>query len=442
MHPRAVVEAGSAADVRQTVRFARDNDLHLLARNGRHSFGGYSTAEGAVVVDVSRLDRVSVTDGKARLGAGATLLPTYRALWPRRAAIPGGTCPTVGVTGLATVGGIGYLTRLHGLTCDSLVSAEIVTADGRLLRASEDENADLFWALRGAGAGSFGVITSLAFRLVSVDVPFTSVAYDFPWRDAGKVLAVWQDWVYSAPRRLASDVVLLTTGGGTPSITLEVVYGGSPRALDPLLRELLDSIGVRPSHTERSTGPWVSIPADEYCKGLRPQECRDAEISRSGKLPRLALYAKSDVAAGPWPPEGFAVLIERMEKRQRDRTLTPPDFDATNDVGKVIIEACDGAVNDLAPDATAFVHRGTTRFVSQYQARWRGDGFAANLAWADGLYEAIAPYRSGMAYQGYIDTNLPDWQQAYYGANLPRLRQVKSRYDPDDFFRFARSIPT
>jgi FAD/FMN-containing dehydrogenase len=107
----------------------------------------------------------------------------------------------------------------------------------------------------------------------------------------------------------------------------------------------------------------------------------------------------------------------------------------------VIIEACDGAVNDLPADATAFVHRGTTRFVSQYQARWRGDGQEANLEWADGLYEAIAPYRSGMAYQGYIDTDLAGWQHAYYGENLPRLRRVKSKYDPDDFFRFARSIP-
>jgi hypothetical protein len=234
---------------------------------------------------------------------------------------------------------------------------------------------------------------------------------------------------------------LLTSGDTTPSVTVEVVYGGSPSRLEPLVQELLSSIGVAALHTTKSTSGWVTIPADEYCKGLRPQECRDAEISRSGKLPRLALYAKSDVASRPWPREGFGTLIEWMEKRQRDRTLTPSDFDATYDVGKAIIEACDGAVNDLAPDATAFVHRGTTRFVSQYQARWRGDRFAANLAWADGLYEAIAPFRSGMAYQGYIDTDLPNWQEAYYGANLPRLRQVKSKYDPDDFFRFPRSIP-
>jgi FAD/FMN-containing dehydrogenase len=113
-------------------------------------------------------------------------------------------------------------------------------------------------------------------------------------------------------------------------------------------------------------------------------------------------------------------------------------------VGKVILEACDGAVNDVPEDATAYVHR-AGRFFSQYQARWRAGApeatVSANLAWANGLYSAIAPYRSGFAYQDYIDPELPDWEHAYYGANLPRLRNIKSRYDPDNFFSFARSIP-
>lgn len=444
-HPRAIVEVAGVDDVRKVVRFARDHDLRLIARNGRHSFGGYSTGEGVLVVDVSRLNSVEVdrSGETARLGAGVTLLPAYRALWPHRAAIPGGTCPTVGVTGLTTGGGIGVLTRRHGLTCDALTAAEIVDASGRLLQVSERESNDLFWALRGAGAGSFGIITSLTFRLVPVDMPFTSVEYDFPWNAAGKVLAAWQEWAHAAPRNVASDVVLVTTAHATPAVTVEVVHAGDPNRLKPLLAELVSAIGVAPTHAELSTTPFVTALGDAYCKGLRPQECRDAEVSREGKLPRLAFDAKSDVAFQPWPDAGFATLIEWMEKRQRDSVLTPaPRFSDTNDIGKVLIEACDGAVNELAPDATAFVHRGTTRFVSQYQARWRPGGPEdANLDWANGLYAAVAPYRSGMAYQDYIDPRLSDWEHAYYGANFARLRRVKSEYDPDDFFRFARSIP-
>jgi hypothetical protein len=247
--------------------------------------------------------------------------------------------------------------------------------------------------------------------------------------------------VYSAPRQLASDVLLVTTGGVTPSITVEVVYAGRTAELDRQLEELLAAVGTRPLHTERSTSGWVAVPANEYCKGLRPEECRDAEVTRAGRLPRLALYAKSDVATGPWHPDGLSKLVDWIERRQRNRVLSPRPFEPTYDVGKVLIEACDGALDDVPPDATAFVHRGTTRFVSQYQVRWRGGAEAANIDWANGLFAAIQPFRSGMSYQGYIDTVLPDWEQAYYGENLLRLRLVKSKYDPDDFFRFARSIP-
>jgi FAD/FMN-containing dehydrogenase len=148
----------------------------------------------------------------------------------------------------------------------------------------------------------------------------------------------------------------------------------------------------------------------------------------------------------PWPPAGFETLVHWMEERQRDRVLTPARFSDTHDVGKVIIEACDGAVNDLSPEATAFVHRGTTRFVSQYQARWQPGATRsvedANLRWTDELYGAVAPYRSGMAYQDYIDPWLDYWERAYYGENFARLRRIKAKYDPDDVFRFARSIPS
>ena len=156
------------------------------------------------------------------------------------------------------------------------------------------------------------------------------------------------------------------------------------------------------------------------------------------------MYAKSDVARGPWPAEGLKALLDGMRRRQQDRTLTPRNFDPSHTVGKLIIEAADGAVNSVAPDATAFVHRDNL-FVIQYQSRWRRDAppevAVANIEWANDLYARTTPYRSGFAYQDYIDPELADWQHAYYGANLDRRRRVKAKYDPNDFFRFAQSIP-
>jgi len=448
VRPRAVVEVASAEDVRTVMSFARDHDLRPIPRNGRHSFGGYSTGEGAIVVDVSRLSAVEIgADGAtARLGAGLTVLPAYQALWSQKCTIPAGTCPTVGITGLAVGGGFGVLGRLHGLTCDALTAVEIVDANGELRRADEQENSDLFWAIRGAGAGSFGVITSLTFRLVPADMPFTRVELEFPWSSATEVLSAWQSWAHEAPRELASFLVLETRAPrhATPQIALEVVYGGAPSRLTPLLAELQSAIGMPGKQTEHSTGQFVTIPADFYSKGLRPDECRDAGLSPKGKLPRPALYAKSDVASQPWPGDGFETLVAWLEKRQCDPLLTPAPFSETHTVGKVILEACDGAVNDVPPDATAYMHR-AGRFISQYQARWHAGAseatITANLEWANGLYSAIAPYRSGFAYQDYIDPELPDWEHAYYGTNLARLRHVESQYDPDNFFRFARSIP-
>jgi FAD/FMN-containing dehydrogenase len=446
--PAAVIKVADAGDVRTVVDFARGHGVGLVTRSGGHSFAGYSTGDG-LVVDLSGMTAVEVEPGaeRARIGAGSTMLPTYTALWPHRMAISGGTCPTVGVTGLTAGGGLGVLSRRDGLTCDNLSEVEIVTADGRLVRANERDSSDLHWATRGGGGGNFGIITALTFGLVPVDMPFTRAVYRFPWHAAERVLAAWQGWLPGAPHATSSSIELATQAPGErvlPTVELEVVQAGAPPVLDAVVADLLHAIGVAPTRRAETSGPFVDTERDAYCKGLRPNECTVAGKTPAGKFPRLALYSKSDVASGPWPRDGLGVLIDWIERRQRDRTLTPRDFSPVHTIGKVLVEAADGAVNSIAPDATAFVHRDNL-FISQYQARWRAgapqDVVDANLEWADDLYAAIDQYRSGFAYQNYIDADLEDWQHAYYGANLARLREVKSKYDPDDFFSFAQSIP-
>ena len=441
--PAAVIRVADAGDVRTAVEFARAHGRRLITRSGGHSFAGYSTGDG-LVLDLSGLTDVSFERGgeAATLGAGATTLATYRALWPRKMAISGGTCPTVGIPGLTAGGGLGVLSRQHGLTCDGLIAVEIVTADGRLVRADEARERRPLSGDPGRRGGNFGIITALTFRLVPVDTPFTFAEYGFPWNSAERVLDAWQSWLPTSHQRTWSAVELATEApedGASPAVTIELVHAGGAAQLEAITRELLGAVGVAPTHRASHSGPFVDVESGFYCKGLRPKECALADKSTAGEFPRVALYSKSDVAAGPWPAEGLGVLREWIEKRQRDRTLTPRHFSPAHSIGKVLIEAADGAVNSLAPNATAFVHRDNL-FVSQYQARWRTGAprgiVAANLDWADGLYRAVAPYRSGRAYQNYIDAALEDWEQAYYGANLARLRRVKSKYDPDDFFKF------
>lgn len=448
VRPVAVAQVADVADVQTAVRFASDHGIAPIARNGRHSFAGYSTAWGALVIDVSRLRQLSIgsDNASARLGAGLNVADTYIGLWRHRMAIPGGTCPTVGLAGLTAGGGLGVLCRRHGLTCDSLTEVEIVTADASMRSASGQADSDLLWASRGGGGGNFGVITSLSYQLVPVDTPFIHVSYEFAWRDAVKVLDAWQHWFPTTPRGLWTAAELLTQDpkSSTPVIAVEVVFAGNPDDLQPVLNELVREAGTRPVQTQTDTSPFVNIPADFYCKGLRPAECQDMGISPMGKLVRPALYCKSNVASGPWPRAGWEQLASWMERRQRDRVLTPAGFSSSIDIGKVLIEVSDGAVNAPAPGATAYVHRNSS-FVMQYQARWRPSrgsrAAAANVAWTDDAYAATASYRSGHAYQNYPDPELRDWQHAYYGDNLDRLRRIKAAYDPTNVFRFAQSIP-
>jgi FAD/FMN-containing dehydrogenase len=445
--PAAVIRVADASDVRAVVDFARERQLRLIPRSGGHSFAGYSTGND-LVLDLSALAAVEI-DAKrerARLGAGATTLPTYRALWRREMAISAGTCPTVGITGLTAGGGLGVLSRRDGLTCDNLLEVEVVTADGRLVRANARDNADLYWATRGGGGGNFGIVTALTFGLVPVDTPFTSLEYEFPWSAAERVLAAWQAWLPTSPRKTWSAVQLATqapAANALPAASLEVVHAGPEHEALAIVTDLLHAVGTRPTQRAVEAGPFLAYENDSFCKGLRASECALEGKSPRGELPRPAFYAKSDVASRPWPRGGLSTLIEWIEKRQRDRTLTPRAFSPSLTIGKVLIEAADGAVNSLSPGATAFVHRDNL-FVAQFQARWRRDSprdvVDANLEWTNDFYSAVRRYRSGFAYQNYIDADLDGWQHAYYGANLARLRRVKAKYDPNNVFRFAQSI--
>ncbi len=204
VRPLAVARCATTEDVRECVRFARAYGIALALRSGGHSYGGWSTGTG-LVVDVGRMSAIDVQRDRVTVGAGARLIDLYDAVAARGQGIPAGSCASVGVTGLTLGGGMGVLSRAWGLTCDDLVAAQVVTADGQVRDCDEARDADLFWALRGGGGGSFGVVTSLTLRAH----PATALAIGFlswPWSRAAAVVSAWQVWMSRA-----------TDGFGLPS---------------------------------------------------------------------------------------------------------------------------------------------------------------------------------------------------------------------------------
>ncbi len=448
VHPAAIVIVADEGDVASAVAFAREEHLDFVIRNGGHSFAGYSTTPG-IVIDVRSLTTVRADPQRAMVtvGAGMTNLPLYEALWPHKMVVPGGTCPTVGISGLALGGGFGRLSPLHGLTCDNLLGVRMVLADGRIVSADETENPDLYWACRGGGGGNFGVVTELTFRLQPVDKPFTEIQYTFDRAAVLPVLRAWQHWIQSFPREGHSELQVVTgapTADGGVTLDANFTFSGDADRAKAIADELPKAAGAKPIATKATTGGYVSTERDWICAGLRPDECMLEGLTPHGKLSRSGIYIESDFVFEPWPDEGLEPIIEAIDRRQADRRFTPEDFQASAQVGKFLLESCGGAINDTAPDATAFPHRGM-QYLAQYQSRWLPGSdpsvAEANVAWTRAMYESVAAHRSGASYSNYTDPNLADWQEAYYGANFARLRQVKTKFDPENVFRFPQSIP-
>ncbi len=342
VRPLAIVVAADETDVAKTIGFVRDEGLPFAARNGGHSFAGYSITPG-IVIDLRSLTAVKPDPARATaiVGAGMTNLPLYEALWPHRMVVPAGTCPTVGISGLSLGGGFGRLSPLHGLTSDNLLGVRMVMADGRIMSADEHENADLLWACRGGGGGNFGVVTELSFRLQPADMPFTEIEYTFGREAVLDVLRAWQGWITQLPREGHSELQVITgapTAEGGVTLNVNLTYAGEPARAEALARDLVGATGARPTATTATTGAYVSTERDWICAGLRPDECTLQGMTPHGKLPRYGIFVESDFVFAPWPDAGLERIIEAIDRRQKDRTLTPADFEASTQVGKFLLE--------------------------------------------------------------------------------------------------------
>ena len=418
--PSWVARPLDAADVRTAVSWGVAHDIPLRARSGGHSYAGYSTLLGGVALDLRNLRGVNIDlhAGTATIGAGAQLIDVYAALAARGVTIPAGSCPSVGIAGHALGGGMGLAGRQFGLTADNLLSARIVTADGRLLTVSAHQNPDLYWALRGGGGGNFGVVTSFTFRVHPVPRTVAWFIVGWPASRGADALAAWQAWAPHARRQLTS-IFHLSSAGPLP-VQVTGQYFGPAHDLGGLLAPLT-AVG----QASVQTGDLGYLQAQLLwagCSTISFTACHTTGTRPGGTLPRESFQAKSDYVAKPLPAAARQALVQAAAARGQ----MPGS-------GAILFDSYGGAINQVAPAATAFVHR-KVLFCIQYLT-YNGGG-----SWLQSIHDRMRPYVTGGAYFNYTDPGLNGWQTAYYGSNYPRLLRIRRAVDPHHYFNFPQAI--
>ena len=425
--PQAVAQVGSESDIAKCIAFAQRFGLPLRLRSGGHSYIGASIGPG-LVIDLRHLDNVSVDSaaGTTTIGAGAALVDVYGELADHGVSIPAGSCPSVGLSGLTLGGGVGVVARRYGLTCDRLVEARVITADGNTLICNATSHSDLYWALRGGG-GSFGVVSSLTLGTHAAN-PLAHAFVTWPWSAAAQVVTGWQPWATSAPSSLWSSAhVLATDGTGDATISVAAVMVGTESALSQQIGQLVQSI---PTSTDRHLRLLGQLRVHDDARE-RLLDAHDRGNATSPTRPPAARCPATRSWPGPtssstrFLPAGINALVAAVEQRQNDPRLGS---------GGASLDILGGAVDHVAADATAWVHRGAL-FNAQYTASWGetpGNGpLARNQHSLASIHGTVRPYASAPRTRTTPTTRLPNPQQAYYGANLAAPDRRTPHLRPD-----------
>jgi hypothetical protein len=406
--PLAVIRCMDASDVARCITFARRHHLPLSVRGGGHSVAGNAVRDGAVMLDLSGMKalRVDPDTRTVRAEPGLTLGEFDRATHAFGLATTLGVMSTTGVAGLTLGGGLGWLNGRYGLACDNLVSADVATADGQVLRASPEENEDLFWGIRGGG-GNFGVVTSLEYQLHPVDLVLAG-GLSYPLSMAPRVLRFYDDFVKAAPDELATAASLGLTPTGEPTVSIAVCYCGPIDKGEQVLR---------PLRTFQS-------PVDD---GIQPMPYPELQNARDEGYPAGRLhYWKSS-----WLREVTDDAVETLMR------FLPQMPSTTSGVG---LQQLHGVASRVARSATAFPHRAEQYdflILSQWSDATDSD---RNIQWTRALFEAMQPHLEEAVYVNNLGEEGPSRVQAAYAENFPRLVAVKRTYDPDNLFRANHNI--
>jgi FAD/FMN-containing dehydrogenase len=425
--PEAVVLCLTAADVAETITFARRAGADIAARSGGHCFAGRSSTRG-ILIDLSGMRSVSVADGLAKVEAGALLGDVYDALDDHRLTIAAGACPSVGIAGLTLGGGFGILGRRYGLTADQLVGATVVLADGRVVDCDEHREPDLFWALRGAGGGQFGIVTSFLFRTVAAE-DLTCFKLDWPYAQAAAAIELWQAWAPDAPDELAASLLLTAPDDlDEPAVTLFGAMLGTQTETTDTLGHLLARLDADPVSTTIKQMPHRAA------KTFLAEHAPGAERLDSTMPPQpRVMFAKSEFFRRRLPADAIAALVDSLAEGSETHRARELDFTPWS-----------GAYNRTRTGATAFAHR-NGRFLLKHAVALDATAAAherdAARDWLTRSWSIVHPHGSGGVYPSFPDPDLTDWARAYHDVNYERLTHVKARYDRDNLFRFHQSLP-
>ncbi len=416
--PAMMVQCADADDVAPAIDFARRNRLELSIRGGGHNIAGSSLSDRGLTIDFSKMKGVRVDAGKRRafVQPGATLADLDEATIAHGLATPVGINSTTGIAGLTLGGGFGWLTRKYGMTIDNLVAVDMITVDGKKVRASKTENEDLFWAIRGGG-GNFGVITQFEFQLFPVGPEIFAGLMVFPFSQAKQILKSYREFVNSAPEdlnvwallRKAPPLPFLPENvHGKEVVVLPIFYCGPMSEAERLIAPLRDFGAAHGEHLgpqpyvqwQKAFDPLLTPGARNYWKSHNFTELADGAldpiIEFAGKLPSSQC-------------EIFVGLIA-------------------------------GAPNRIAPDAMAYGHR-DAKFVLNVHGRWdEAKDDRKCIDWARDFFKASAPYASAGAYVNFMTAEESDRVASAYGANYARLVEVKRKYDPDNVFHLNQNI--
>jgi FAD/FMN-containing dehydrogenase len=411
VRPRAVVLCRTPADVAAAIAFARRSGIEVAVRSGGHDFAGRSSGPG-MVLDLTPMHSLEVSDGLATVGTGFRLGDLYAALAGHEVTIPAGCGATVGIGGQALGGGLGLLGRSRGLTSDQVVALTVVLADGRAVECDEQRHEDLFWALRGAGAQGLGVVTRLTLRTVP-EPAATSFHLTWPYERALALIAAWQEWSPPGPDELAASLLVTVDGeaGVDPVVHLFGSMLGSEAETAELLDEFVSAAGAAPASSERAQMRYGSLKSYLAERGPGDQEDEDGRP-----------YMKSEFFRAPLPAATVEALVERFVRGRRPGEARKLDFMPWG-----------GAYNRVPANATAFPHR-EELFLLEHSvvvpAGFDAAATGAARAWLSESWELVHPSGSGGVYGNFPDTDLPDEHRAYWGENLERVRRVKEKYDP------------
>ncbi len=415
--PAVVVRPVNAGDVIAAVNFARESAIDLAVRGGGHGVPGFGTCDGGVAIDLSRMKGVRVDPAArtARAEGGATWGDFNAATHAFGLATTGGIISTTGIAGLTLGGGIGYLSRGFGLSCDNLVAADVVTADGRLVQASENNNADLFWALRGGG-GNFGVVTSLEYRLHPVTDIYGGPMF-FELEDAGDVLRFYRNFIKDAPEEF----------GGFPAWQIAPPL--------PFIPE------ERHGETFLAFVSCWAGPLDQGEAILKPlRDVAPVVAEHVGPMPYPALNGAFDALVPPglqhyWKANFVKELTDDAIEAHLAHGPKVPVVNST-----VHIYPINGACHGVASDATAFAYR-DANFATVIAGMWPDPAQnTVNIKWVRDYYDATAPLSEEGGYVNFMSEDDQSRIKANYKGNYDRLVDVKRTYDPDNLFHLNQNI--